>query len=105
MPDANPGPIVHDAEYYILLHRHGGAWAAEHGDLGARLAALPLQGDTNGRREYNFVCTGDIQATSTKGRYKWVWVGDHPGRPGAATDPTLTDSTRRNTVRPRRWRA
>ena len=43
-----------------------------------------VNGDTHGRRDYNFVYTGDILAATTKGRFKRVWVGDHPGLPGAA---------------------
>ncbi|MBG7606089.1 MAG: sulfatase-like hydrolase/transferase, partial [Actinobacteria bacterium] len=40
MPNANPGPIVHDAEYYVLFDQHGDAWAAEDGQLDERLAEL-----------------------------------------------------------------
>ncbi|MDH3959559.1 MAG: sulfatase-like hydrolase/transferase, partial [Actinomycetota bacterium] len=40
MPTANPGPVVHDAEYYILFDQHGDAWAAEDGELDVRLAEL-----------------------------------------------------------------
>ena len=47
MPDADPGPIVHDAEYYILFDQHGDAWAAEDSELDARLAELEA---THGRK-------------------------------------------------------
>ena len=40
MPDAAPGPIVHDAEYYILREQHKDRWADEDADLDARLEAL-----------------------------------------------------------------
>ena len=40
MPTADPGPVVHDAEYYILFDQHGDAWAAEDGELDGRLAEL-----------------------------------------------------------------
>lgn len=46
--------------------------------------SLLLNGDTYGRRDYNFVYTGPVLAATTKGRYKRIWVGDHPGLPGAA---------------------
>jgi arylsulfatase len=34
------GPIVHDAEYYIIEAQNGQAWAAEDEELDARLAEL-----------------------------------------------------------------
>ena len=40
MPDATPGPIVHDAEYYVLFDQHGDAWAVEDAELDARLTEL-----------------------------------------------------------------
>ena len=40
MPEASPGPIVHDAEYYILFDQHGDAWAAEDNEVDAKLAEL-----------------------------------------------------------------
>ena len=40
MPDADPGPIVHDAEYYVLFDQHGDEWAVEDGDIDAKLAEL-----------------------------------------------------------------
>ena len=40
MPDATPGPLVHDAEYYILFDQHGDKWKVEDGDLDAKLADL-----------------------------------------------------------------
>jgi hypothetical protein len=40
MPEATPGPIVHDAEYYVLFDQHGDAWEDEDHELDARLADL-----------------------------------------------------------------
>ncbi|MEA2058318.1 MAG: sulfatase-like hydrolase/transferase, partial [Actinomycetota bacterium] len=40
MPDATPGPVVHDAEYYVLFDQQGDAWAAEDHELDAKLAEL-----------------------------------------------------------------
>jgi len=40
MPDAAPGQIVHDAEYYILREQHKDRWADEDAELDARLEAL-----------------------------------------------------------------
>ncbi|WP_374025457.1 sulfatase-like hydrolase/transferase [Mycobacterium sp. HNNTM2301] len=38
--NGSSGPIIHDAEYYILDAQHGERWAAEDNDLDTRLAAL-----------------------------------------------------------------
>jgi len=46
--------------------------------------ALVLNGDTHGRRDFNFAYTGNIHAATIKGRYKRRWVGDLPGLTGAA---------------------
>jgi arylsulfatase len=40
MPEAKPGPVVHDAEYYVLFDQHGDAWAAQDHELDAHLAEL-----------------------------------------------------------------
>ena len=40
MPTAAPGPLIHDAEYYVLFDQHGDAWAAEDHELDAKLADL-----------------------------------------------------------------
>lgn len=40
MPKATPGPVVHDAEFYLLFDQHGDDWAAEDANLDAKLAEL-----------------------------------------------------------------
>ena len=46
--------------------------------------ALFLEGDTNSRRYYVFVYTGDQLAATVKGRFKRRWEGEKPGLSGAA---------------------
>jgi hypothetical protein len=53
--------------------------------------ALLLKGDTFSRRDYVFIYTGNILAATVKGRYKRVWVGEHPGLSGAAFFDLYTD--------------
>ena len=81
------GDMFHEVDLYTTFARLAGATEHVPTDRivdGIDQTALLLNGDTNGRRDYNFVYTGDILAASTKGRYKRVWIGDHPGLPGAA---------------------
>ena len=81
------GDMIHEMDLYTTFARLAGATAAVPTDRiidGIDQTALLLKGDTHGRRDYNFVYTGNILAATTKGRYKRVWVGDHPGLPGAA---------------------
>ena len=56
--------------------------------------ALLLNGDTNGRRDYNFVYTGNILAASTKGRFKRSLGRRPPGLPGAAFYDLYNDPAR-----------
>ena len=50
-----------------------------------------LKGDTFSRRDYVYIYTGPILAATVKGRYKRVWVGEHPGLSGAAFFDLYTD--------------
>jgi arylsulfatase len=81
------GDMLHETDLYTTFARLAGATDHIPTDRivdGLDQTALLLKGDTNGRRDYNFVYTGDILAATTKGRYKRIWVADHPGLPGAA---------------------
>lgn len=40
MPEATPGPIVHDAEYSVRFDQHGDSWVAEDHQLDAKLREL-----------------------------------------------------------------
>ena len=86
-PGSIVGDMFHEVDLYTTFARLAGATNHIPTDRiidGVDQTALLLKGDTNGRRDYNFVYTGNILAASTKGRYKRIWVGDHPGLPGAA---------------------
>jgi arylsulfatase A-like enzyme len=81
------GDMLHECDLYATFARLAGA--SEHIPTdriidGIDQTALLLNGDTHGRRDFNFVYTGNILAATRKGRYKRVWIGDHPGLPGAA---------------------
>jgi arylsulfatase len=81
------GDMIHEVDLYTTFARLAGATGGIPTDRiidGLDQTALLLNGDTSGRRDYNFVYTGNVLAATTKGRFKRVWVGDHPGLPGAA---------------------
>ncbi|MDJ0792413.1 MAG: sulfatase-like hydrolase/transferase [Acidimicrobiia bacterium] len=81
------GDMFHEVDLYTTFARLAGATEGIPTDRiidGIDQTALLVNGDTRGRRDYNFVYTGNILAATTKGRYKRVWVADHPGLPGAA---------------------
>jgi arylsulfatase len=63
---------------------------------GVDQTALFLKGDTFSRRDYVFIYTGNVLAATVKGRYKRVWVGDHPGLSGAAFYDLFTDPRETN---------
>lgn len=81
------GDMIHEVDLYTTFARLGGAMEQIPGDRvvdGLDQTALLINGDTHGRRDYNFVYTGPVLAATIKGRWKRVWVGDHPGLAGAA---------------------
>ena len=88
------GDMFHEVDLYTTFARLAGATDRVPTDRivdGIDQTALLVNGDTAGRRDYNFVYTGNILAATTKGRYKRVWVGDHPGLPGAAFYDLVND--------------
>ena len=81
------GDMFHEVDLFTTFAKLAGATDSIPTDRiidGLDQTALLLNGDTHGRRDYNFYYTGPILAATSKGRYKRVWVGDHPGLPGAA---------------------
>ena len=94
----NPGQVVgdmiHETDLYTTFARVAGATEHIPRDRiidGVDQTSLLLNGDTNSRRDYNFVYTGPILAATIKGRYKRIWVSDHPGLVGAAFYDLYTD--------------
>ena len=93
------GDMFHELDLYPTFARLAGATDRIPTDRiidGIDQTALLLNGDTNGRRDYNFVYTGNILAATIKGRYKRIWVGDHPGLPGAAFYDLTNDPREKN---------
>jgi arylsulfatase len=81
------GDMFHECDLFPTFARLAGATQHVPTDRvidGIDQTAVLVNGDTHGRRDYNFVYVGNILAATTKGRYKRVWIGDHPGLPGAA---------------------
>jgi len=86
-PGSILGDMFHEVDLYPTFARLAGALDNVPTDRivdGIEQTALLVNGDTRGRRDYNFVYTGDILAATVKGRWKRVWIDDHPGLPGAA---------------------
>jgi len=82
------GDIIHETDMYMTFARMAGATKHIPTDRiidGLDQTALLVNGDTHGRRDYNFVYTGPTLAATIKGRYKRVWVsGGHGGETGLA---------------------
>jgi arylsulfatase len=81
------GDIIHVTDLYTTFARLAGATQHIPTDRiidGVDQTALLLKGDTNSRRDYVFVYTGDILAATVKSRFKRRWVGELPGLSGAA---------------------
>jgi hypothetical protein len=86
-----PGPvvggIVHETDLFTTFAHLGGATDNIPTDRiidGVDPTSLLLNGDTHSRRDYLYIYTGPILAATVKGRYKRVWIGEHPGLTGAA---------------------
>ena len=81
------GDMLHEVDLFTTFARLAGATGNIPPDRvidGIDQTALFLNGDTSGRRDSNVVYTGYFLAATTKGRFKRVWIADHPGLPGAA---------------------
>ena len=78
---------MHETDLFTTIARIAGATKYIPRDRitdGVDQTSLLVNGDTYGRRDYNFVYTGNILAATIKGRYKRKWVGELPGLSGAA---------------------
>jgi arylsulfatase len=76
------GDIIHVTDLFTTFARLGGAKKYIPSDRiidGIDQAALLLNGDTHGRRDYVFIYQGNTLAATVKGRYKQHWVSDDPG--------------------------
>ncbi len=79
------GDIVHETDLFTTFARLGGATGNIPTDRiidGVDQTALFLEGDSNSRRDYVFIYTGDILASIVKGRYKWHTATAQPGLSG-----------------------
>ncbi len=81
------GDIIHVTDLYTTFAHLGGATKYIPTDRiidGIDQTSLLLNGDTNSRRDYVHIYTGDILAAQVKGRFKRHWVGELPGLSGAS---------------------
>lgn len=81
------GDMIHITDLYTTFANFAGAKDNIPTDRivdGLDQTALLLNGDGFGRRDYNFIYTGNILAATVKGRFKRHWVGELPGLSGAA---------------------
>jgi arylsulfatase A-like enzyme len=93
-PGQTVGDILHETDLFTTFARLAGATDHIPTDRiidGIDQTALFLKGDTFSRRDYVFIYTGNVLAATVKGRYKRVWVGEHPGLSGAAFFDLYTD--------------
>jgi arylsulfatase len=98
-PGQTVGDIIHETDLFTIFAHLAGATDYVPTDRiidGVDQTALFLKGDTFSRRDYVFIYTGNVLAATVKGRYKRVWVGDHPGLSGAAFYDLFTDPRETN---------
>lgn len=70
------GDMIHQTDLFTTFARVGGALKHAPRDRiidGLDQSSLLLNGDTNGRRDYNFIYVGDRLAATIKGDIKRVW--------------------------------
>lgn len=81
------GDMIHVTDLYTTFATLAGATDNIPTDRiidGINQTSLLFNGDTHGRRDYNYIYTGNILAATVKGRFKRLWVGELPGLSGAA---------------------
>lgn len=81
------GDIIHITDLFTTFAHLGGATKYIPTDRiidGIDQTALLFNGDTNSRRDYVHIYTGDILAAQVKGRFKRHWTGELPGLSGAS---------------------
>lgn len=74
--------MIHQTDLYTTFARLGGAQSTIPDDRiidGVDQTALLLNGDTRGRRDYNYVYQGDYLAATIKGDVKRVWPQHNEG--------------------------
>jgi arylsulfatase len=80
------GDIIHETDLFTTFANIAGAKEYIPTDRiidGVDQTALLLEGDSNSRRDYVFIYTGDQLAATVKGRYKRDWRNAVPGLSGA----------------------
>jgi arylsulfatase A-like enzyme len=98
-PGQTVGDIIHETDLFTTFAHLAGAMDYVPTDRiidGIDQTGLFLKGDTFSRRDYVFIYTGNVLAATVKGRYKRVWVGEHPGLSGAAFFDLYTDPREEN---------
>ena len=81
------GDIIHETDLFTTFANLAGAKEHIPTDRivdGLDQTAVFLEGDTQSRRDYVFVYTGNELAATVKGRFKRRWEGEKPGLSGAA---------------------
>ncbi len=80
------GDIIHETDLFTTFANLAGATQYIPTDRiidGIDQTAVFLEGDTQSRRDYVFIYTGDQLAATVKGRYKRDWRNATPGLSGA----------------------
>ncbi|NWK55775.1 sulfatase-like hydrolase/transferase [Verrucomicrobiaceae bacterium N1E253] len=81
------GDIIHETDLFTTFARLAGAEKHIPTDRvidGVDQTSLLINGNSNSRRDYVHIYTGEIYAATVKGRFKRHWVGDLPGLSGAS---------------------
>ena len=85
--------LVHETDLFTTFARLGGATEHIPTDRvidGVDQTSLLMNGDANGRRDWNFIYTGNELGATVKGRYKRHWIGPESGE-GAGTSAAFYD--------------
>jgi arylsulfatase len=78
--------LIHDVDLFTTFARLAGATEHVPTDRvidGLDQTALLLNGDTAGRRDYNFIYAGPTLAATSKDQYKMHWVSKDPSQAAA----------------------
>ena len=85
-PGQVAGDIIHQTDLFTTFARLAGATQFIPTDRiidGIDQTAMLINGDTHGRRDYNFIYTGPILAATVKDHYKMHWVSKDPSQAAA----------------------
>lgn len=86
-PGQHVNDMIHETDLYTTFARLGGGTDFIPRDRvvdGLDQTALLVNGDKHGRRDYNFIYTGDNLGATVKGRYKRHWGAVEGGDTGTA---------------------